>query len=302
MTAPDREDVVIRARDDYRLGGTVFRPAAEADLGAAVVVASATAVSRHYYGKFAHYLAERGFTVLTFDYRGIGSSAPDDLKGFAAGMQHWGEEDLAGAIDWLRETAQPDHLFMVGHSVGGQIVSLADNNRTLDGLVLVAAQSGYWRLFGKRRPRLFITWHLLIPLLTRIYGRLPKWLMGGEDLPAGVARQWARWGRHPDYIVSHGPRVRQGFARIAVPLLAYRFSDDQTAPGRAVAALLRWYENAAVQERAVDPSDLGVPQIGHFGFFRQKFSETLWREAGDWLVGLVEPNASTAPRTTVTVC
>ncbi len=26
--------------------------------------------------------------------------------------------------------------------------------------------------------------------------------MGAENLPRGVALQWARWGRHPDYIFS----------------------------------------------------------------------------------------------------
>ncbi len=302
MTDIVREDVAFAARDGYRLGGTLFRPAPETDLGAALVIAGATAVSHRYYGKFAGYLASLGLTVLTFDYRGIGASAPSTLKGFKAGMQHWGEEDLAGAIDWLRDRVRPRHLSMVGHSVGGQIVSLADNNRTLDAIVLVAAQSGYWRLFEKRRPRLFLNWFVLVPVLTRLFGKLPKWLMGGEDLPAGIARQWARWGRHPDYIVSHGPQVRQGFARITVPLLSYRLSDDQTAPREAVAALLGWYENSVKDQRCVDPRDVGTDTIGHFGFFRPTFSETLWREAGDWLLDRLEKGTPTAPQRTVTVC
>lgn len=302
MTDIVREDVAFAARDGYRLGGTLFRPAPDADLGAAVIIAGATAVSHRYYAKFAGYLAGRGLTVLTFDYRGIGDSAPATFKGFDAGMQHWGEADLAGAIDWLRETARPDRLLMVGHSVGGQIVSLADNNRALDAIVLVASQSGYWRLFEKRRPRVFVNWFVLIPILTRLLGKVPKRLMGGVELPGGIARQWAKWGRHPDYIVSHGPQVREGFARLAVPVLSYRLSDDETAPKNAVAALLAWYENGVKDERCVEPRDVGADAIGHFGFFRAAFSETLWREAGDWLLDRLERGAAATPQRAATVC
>lgn len=302
MTDIIREDVAIAARDGYGLGGAVFRPAPDKDLKAAVVIAGATAVSHRYYGKFAKYLAGRGFTVLTFDYRGIGESAPDKLRGFKAGMHHWGQADLAGAIDWLQDTVRPESLLLVGHSVGGQILSLAHNNRQLDAIMLVAAQSGYWRLFDKRRRRLFLNWFVLIPVLTRLFGKLPKQLMGGEDLPAGIARQWAKWGRHPDYIVSHDPNVRVGFARLTVPLLSYRFSDDPTAPREAVAALLGWYKNCAKAERCVEPGDLGANVIGHFGFFREKFSDSLWQEAGDWLQTRLNREAESEPRRIVTAC
>jgi predicted alpha/beta hydrolase len=33
----------------------------------------------------------------------------------------------------------------------------------------------------------------------------------------------------------------------------------------------------------VDPEAFGGRKIGHFGFFRERFRESLWREAGDWL-------------------
>src|SRR4051812_16768139 len=41
-----------------------------------VLVSSAAAVRRPFYDRFARFLADDGFTVLTYDYRGIGDSRP----------------------------------------------------------------------------------------------------------------------------------------------------------------------------------------------------------------------------------
>lgn len=51
-----------------------FEPAA-APL-AVVVVPSAMGVTQNFYARFAEWLAERGYLAATFDYRGIGQSAP----------------------------------------------------------------------------------------------------------------------------------------------------------------------------------------------------------------------------------
>jgi len=36
------------------------------------------------------------------------------------------------------------------------------------------------------------------------------------------------------------------------------------------------------------PRELGVKSIGHFGFFRERFRDSLWREAADWLETVCE--------------
>jgi predicted alpha/beta hydrolase len=42
------------------------------------------------------------------------------------------------------------------------------------------------------------------------------------------------------------------------------------------------YGSTTKERRHLAPRDLGVPRIGHFGFFRPE-AETLWRETVDWL-------------------
>ena len=80
----------------------------------------------------------------------------------------------------------------------------------------------------------------------------------GEDMPAGVAQEWARWGRRPGYVIdAGGGALRPGYGRVAFPIRSYSFSDDPFAPPRAVEALLGFYSAARVARRALTPRDLG---------------------------------------------
>lgn len=291
---PRTDDTLrIPALDGFELAATLHEPGRGSENGAVVLVNSATAVRRGYYHAFARYLAEQGFSVLTYDYRGIGGSRPASLAGFRARMGQWGERDLAGVVEWIAGHLRPRKLLVVGHSVGGQIVGLAGNSERIDGLLAVAAQSGYWGHWpSPARWDIAFRWYVLVPLLTRLYGYLPGRFASMEDLPAGVALEWARWGRRPDYLCEEG--VRAGFERFRRPILAYSFADDPYAPSAAVEALLDFYSQADATHRHVFPADVAADAIGHFGFFRDRFRETLWRDAAAWLRKTSAPGAQTA--------
>jgi predicted alpha/beta hydrolase len=274
----------IPALDGFLLAATLYEPAPAADRDVTVLVNSATAVPRSYYDGFARHLAGQGFAVLTYDYRGIGESRPRRLGRFRAWMRQWGEEDQAGVLDWIAGHLRPSKLLVVGHSVGGQIVGLAPNNRRISALLGVAAQNGYlghWP--APTRYSLALRWYLTVPLVSRLFGYVPGWLGIKEDLPGGVAREWAAWCRRPDFLFEGHEERRRGFERFARPILAYSFADDPYAPRPAVESLLGAYRNARIAHRHVAPREVGAPAIGHFGFFRDRFRETLWRESAGWL-------------------
>jgi predicted alpha/beta hydrolase len=147
----------------------------------------------------------------------------------------------------------------------------------------VGAQSGYWKHWrGTGRAGMWFLTHVLLPGISRLHGYFPSRLFGqGEDLPAGVAREWASWCRHPGYIVG-ALGAEESYARFSVPIRAYAIGDDSYAPPAAVEAFLGFYPNAPRKRIDVDPAQHGGP-IGHFGFFRERFRESLWTEAVDWL-------------------
>jgi predicted alpha/beta hydrolase len=244
---------------------------------ATVVVHGATAVPHGYYGAFAEALATRGLRVVTYDYRGVGASRPATLRGFDATMTQWAELDARAVQIWAGRDAS-----FVGHSFGGQIIGLVDELRAARGAVLVAsplAWYGWWPL--AQRPKMMLQMFAMLPVLVRAYGYLPGRFGLGEDLPAGVALEWARWCRSKDYLISTRPDAAARFARFDRPTRAYTIAGDAIAPPRAVEALTRRLGN-------VDRVRVDEP-YGHFGFFRPKASAH-WGAIVDFLLAPhVEP-------------
>lgn len=273
-------DLLLPARDGVRLAATFLEP--ETPNGVAILLNSGTAIPRQFYGAFASHLASRGFAVLTYDYRGIGGSeAPAD-----ATMEQWGRIDQASMIDHLAQLAPDATRVLIGHSLGGQVLGLADNIGELDAAVLICAQSGHWRHWpaGRRRLRMLALWWLLIPGLTALTGRFPGSWIGTANLPAGIARSWARWGRSPHYVCdARGLPLRPHNDDIAMPLRWMSFSDDPIAPFDAVEALRPYYPKAAIERLHLAPADLGAESVGHFGFFRKSIARRPWDEIADWL-------------------
>jgi predicted alpha/beta hydrolase len=279
-------EITLTAADGYQLGAAVFGSGARP-----VLIMPATGVPQSYYAKFAAYLAERGFTALTFDYRGIGRSRFVDIRKLVARMRDWALLDAAAAFTFLSKSGSSFRIQgsdpgirVVGHSFGGQAIGLLPEPERVAAALVVGAQSGYWRNW----PVLGSLWmwpttHLGLDAVTRLFGYFPGSRLGfGEDLPPGVATEWASWCRHPRYLVG-ALGVEEAYARVRSPLRAYAISDDPFAPLSAVEALAALYPNAPWETRKLAPRELGVKSIGHFGFFRERFRDSLWRETADWL-------------------
>jgi predicted alpha/beta hydrolase len=135
---------------------------------------------------------------------------------------------------------------------------------------------------------LLMIWRGLVPAATAAYGYLPGKLGLGHDLPSGVAREWARWCSQPGYLLSEHPAARARFAHFLKPVRLYSFTDDEYAPRRAVEELASLFVNAPIDSRRLEPRDLGVEKIGHFGFFRPRLERTLWSEALEFLNAVIE--------------
>src|SRR5437764_4111284 len=260
------EQVRIPARGDgFSLFGELFLP--EGEPRAVVLVAGAMAVRCRFYAQFAQFLSEQGAAALTFDYRGIGGSRPPGaLKKFHATFHDWGEKDLGGAVDFLTGRFPGKPLKWVGHSAGGQLLGLVEN-APVQASLFVAAQSGYWKNWsGIGRLVMASLWYAVIPASTALKGYLPmRAFRQGDDVPAGVAREWAQWGRQPHYVYSYAER--QGglaFRRYAGPIRSLAIADDSYAPKKAVEKLLEMYSAALWELPVVEKRP-----VGHFGWFKQ---------------------------------
>ena len=271
------QDVTFRAADGVALAGALFTPPAPAQ--GAILLSSATGVPKEFYRRYASHLARRGSVVLTYDYRGIGGSRPRSLRGYRARMRDWGLLDMTAALDELERRTHGAPLILLGHSIGGQLAGLIGGVERLQAVVSVASSVGYWPwMKGSYRFTCAALWYGWVPLTTTLLGYAPARAVGqGEDLPAGVVKEWSRWCRSPRYFGDHlDPAELALFDRVRVPWLSLAFTDDPISNERTVPLLLAFYRNAPVESRMISPASVGLPAIGHVGLFLPRSAEALW--------------------------
>jgi len=128
-----------------------------------------------------------------------------------------------------------------------------------------------------------LLWHVVMPALTRIFGFFPaRRLRLGEDIPAGIALQWAARTTpelRPEVTDGNASRARAMLARygeIKVPALALSFADDAFATEAGTMRLLALYPGLHARYESIEPASVGLGNIGHFGFFRRETGPHLW--------------------------
>ena len=94
---------------------------------AGVLIVSAMAVEQEYYEPFAQWLAEQGYFVATFDYRGIGRSRKGLLRRVAADVVTWAREDTGAMVDFVAQQIGEPPLLWVGHSSAGRSSASCDS-------------------------------------------------------------------------------------------------------------------------------------------------------------------------------
>ncbi|OYX11021.1 MAG: alpha/beta hydrolase [Acidovorax sp. 32-64-7] len=221
----------------------VYEPAGAAR--ASVVIGGAMGVRQSFYEAFARWMAQQGFRVTTFDYRGHGDSLHGAMRDVNADLFDWAQDYEA-------------------------VISS------------VAAGSGYWRDNAPKLRRVVpYFWWVLVPLATRLCGYFPgRALKKVGDLPAGVILQWRRWCLHPAYSVgAEGPDVARRYGAVRFPVLALSMADDELMTLRGTHNLVNLYANTERRVESISPAELKVRHIGHFGFFRDQFRQSLWPRA-----------------------
>jgi predicted alpha/beta hydrolase len=290
-----KEYLRIVTPDGVVLSATRFSP--ENPTNKIVLINSATGVKQKFYAAFAGYLAKGGYTVYTYDYRGVGHSKPKSLRGLNASMRDWGTRDYHIMLTNIFQSHVGARVIVIGHSVGGQIVALSPLSEKVEGIVMIGAQTPYIRNFtgSIQKMKLYAFWYFLIPFFTRIFGFFPAGKLGlFEDLPAGVALQWARWAKSENYIFDEFPEDRPKFEALQLSALMLSFSDDTLAPPLAVDDLMKKYRQVKWSHWQLTPDDVMQKTIGHFGFFKKDVQQSLWLETSTWMDKLLSPKSRRA--------
>lgn len=278
-------DISIASRGGGTIRGTVRAPSSM-DPRALVVIHPATAVPERLYSGFAEYLAEQGFVVLTYDYRGMGrSGSARQHRGIR--MRDWMDQDVPDVAEWAARRYPQLQRFAIGHSVGAHALALGFGVDGVSAMVSIASHAGVTATVSGslERAKVWLVLNVLGPLTARVLGYVPGRKLGlGEDMPAAAMLEWSRWSKLPGYFFDD-PSMRAGerAAAVTVPMLSIGFSDDPWATPQQIEAITSHMTHAEVERRTYSPSDFGVPAIGHMGFFRRGLRDGLWPEVAAWM-------------------
>jgi len=279
------QELDITCADGTLLRATEWHPANSN--GCVVQINSALAVPRRYYSRFAHFLAEQGFAVVSYDYRGTGDSLRGHQRDSRATFRELGEQDMAAATRHVRERFSGQRHVVIGHSAGAALYGLAYNCTEVDAMFAVAAPSAWQGNYAwPQRWFIKLFFNVCIPLTTPMFGYFPGQYFGVGPLPKDIALQWQRWSKQPDYVTaSDGTPLREYYHRFTSPMRLLHIADDKMySPLKSVQSVASFYVNAPRQIVTVRPRDIGVRRIGHFGFFHSTMPKTLWESTARWLL------------------
>jgi pimeloyl-ACP methyl ester carboxylesterase len=119
-------EVTLTTEDGVQLSGTVFGQGTTA-----VVLAHMLPTDQTSWQPFAQVLAERGFTALTFDFRGYGQSGGS--KDYDAL-----DKDVRAAVAFLRDRGF-QRIVCIGASMGGLACGKVSHEPGLVGLVIISS-------------------------------------------------------------------------------------------------------------------------------------------------------------------
>lgn len=268
----------ITTTDDEKLSAKHYQGSGDQ----IVIISSAVGISQEYYKHLANFLTASGYDVLTFDYRGISkSSKVNDLNNCS--IINWGRHDLEAVIQHASNSFN-GNIYLIGHSVAGQIFPFAESNQKIKAAYFVASQNLSilnWK--GKERLLVNIFWEVVIPAFTMFGNPLPPFAYGGtQKLPYHVATNWRRWGKHKLGAIGAESDGALKYQNIKSAVKFVGFTDDQMfAPSTAVKALHESYGTVHKDCQIINPKNTGFKEIGHFNYFK-KDKTILWNDILEW--------------------
>lgn len=199
-------------------------------------------------------------------------------------MRDWGQRDMPAAIERLNIESPGHPMVGVGQSFGGQALGLCGSSDRFERYCMIACLSGYWRNTDTPWQNL-IKMNLMGLPVSSLLGRTASWMGLGEPIPASVFRDWTKWCNHHEYFFDD-PLVaaREGYARVNIPILSLGMRDDPWGTPAAINGLMKHYFNAQINQQWLSRDDAGGQKIGHLGFFRSRFRDTLWPNVSRWIL------------------
>ncbi|WP_292010187.1 alpha/beta fold hydrolase [Chryseobacterium sp.] len=270
------ESITLYTQDQTEIATHLFLP--ERSNHKLLLINSATGVKQQIYFSFAQYLSEKGYTVITYDYRGIGLSKPSKMKNFKASMRIWGSEDYKTLTDYIKRKFPDYHKYCLGHSVGALILGMNPDSDIFEEFVFVGTQNAFvGHLKWRTKVEAYLGFGVAQPLTTQLLGYFPAhWFGLGESLPKNCAYDWRTLILNKKSTNRLLEKIDDYSKDLNQKVFVIRAEDDGWLTDKGVKSLLGdTYPNLKPTYRLVKTNESEKGEIGHVNFFRS-YNKKLW--------------------------
>lgn len=233
----------------------------------------AMGVAASFYTPFAESLARAtaGVAVLA-DLCGQGQSEALARRGAQFGYQDIVEQDVPSLVAAIDAQFPGRPVYLVGHSLGGQLGSLAAVHAPgLAGLILVASGTAHYRVWPNA-----LWWRAGVAVLViRTVAALLPWYPGqllgfGGDQPRRLMADWSYNACTGRYRCT-GSRIdyEEELNDLVLPVLSVEIRGDPVAPTGAATELLAKLSSCAIERRQIDGVTADAPWRRHFSWARR---------------------------------
>ncbi len=160
-----------------------------------VIINPATGVAARYYHYYARFLAEHGFDVLTYDYRGIGLSRPERLRAAAAIAGGTGVNGISMRRCFSWKASGPASRFSSSDTVSAAFCPGSAHADRIDAHACSRRAIWEWRRLCPRAPLAAAPEMASFSCQRRrlLFGYFPGGVSAGSrDLPKGTLRSTGR--------------------------------------------------------------------------------------------------------------
>jgi len=241
---------------------------------AVVVIFPALGVKASYYRHYAQVLAQQGIHVATFDHRGHGLSSVRASRKHNFGYKEQIETEYEQAITAIRNCFTGCRVFIMGHSLGGQIGSMfaARYSHLVDGLILNASCSIYYKGWpGIMGPGIWVTANFFHSV-AQVLGYFPgKQLNFGATEARGIIADWHHTALSNSFAAKGSTYdYNHAMQQCKLPVLAFTYQGDLSAPPTAMQQLTRKFENAtSIQAHHIQHPQAPAKKYNHYSWIKE---------------------------------
>ena len=240
-----------------------------------------------YYLPLNKKLHEKGFNVISIDWRGNGHSSERPSR-----ENDWGYEtilqDINEVFDFAERQFPNTKKVLLGHSLGGQIGCLFASRfpKKIDSIILTACCSVHYTgytTWSEQTKVKFVS--RFFPLASKLFGYFPGKKIGfGGTEARTLMRDWGHNGLTGKYeLIDSNFDYETALKNTSKPLLAISIKDDWLAPKEATKNLYQKFNSdAPIEHIVISKEDAKVESLNHFNWAKQP--DFLVEKMMEWLL------------------